>query len=189
MMLALYGIVIVGAAFIAFNFDDFTSENQSSEQSEETRSDKDPSRDENNEQNNENVSAQTFELYFPNNSDEFTSTQAVTRVSATNNKIGFVLQSFFEGPTSAEEEQGILSLNEFEGESNCGGSLYQYSVNSGTVTVRLCRTYSSGGVGADARFQSALTDTLLNLEEISEVIILDKDGNCFGDQSGMNVCL
>jgi hypothetical protein len=59
----------------------------------------------------------------------------------------------------------------------------------GTATLSFCRAISSAGIGTDARIQAEINATLKQFSTIKKVVILTVDGNCFGDQSGMNVCL
>jgi hypothetical protein len=59
----------------------------------------------------------------------------------------------------------------------------------GTVTVKFCRASASPGIGADARITSDITATLKQFSDVKKVVILNYNGDCFGDMSGQNLCL
>jgi hypothetical protein len=59
----------------------------------------------------------------------------------------------------------------------------------GTATLRFCRTIVSPGIGTDARIQAEINATLKQFSSIKKVVILNKDGHCFGDTSGQERCL
>jgi hypothetical protein len=59
----------------------------------------------------------------------------------------------------------------------------------GAATVQFCRTYSSAGVGADARVTAEVTATLKQFSNIKKVVILTTTGHCVGDESGQDMCL
>ncbi len=63
------------------------------------------------------------------------------------------------------------------------------SSQTGTATVKFCRSLNSGGIGADGRVQAEITATLKQFANIKSVVILTKDGHCFGDESGKDFCL
>jgi hypothetical protein len=60
---------------------------------------------------------------------------------------------------------------------------------TGTATIKFCRSLLSSGIGADARVQAEITTTLKQFSNIKEVVILTRDGHCFGDESGKDFCL
>jgi len=55
--------------------------------------------------------------------------------------------------------------------------------------LKFCRQLTSPGIGADARVAAEITATLKQFPRIKEVVILTKDGHCFGDESGKDFCL
>jgi hypothetical protein len=128
----------------------------------------------------------------------------VNRSSPTLAVATFSIQLLIAGPTLSEQQAGYFSeLNTMlGGPSNCTGSVpiggpdFIISMNmkgtspqAGTATVKFCRGLSSPGIGADARVKAEITATLKQFANIKSVVILTKDGNCFGDESGRNVCL
>jgi hypothetical protein len=74
------------------------------------------------------------------------------------------------------------------GNSNCGQD-FMLSVDRGLARLKFCRQVISGGIGDDARAISSINATLKQFPLVKEAIILDRNGNCFGDQSGENMCL
>lgn len=128
----------------------------------------------------------------------------VERVSPTIAVGTFSLQLLIAGPTLSERNAGYFTeLNTLlSGPSNCsaplpvGGPDFTLSLNkkgsvpqTGTATVKFCRTISSPGIGADARVIAEINATLKQFANIKKVVILTKDGHCFGDESGMDLCL
>ena len=57
---------------------------------------------------------------------------------------------------------------------------------TGTATLRFCRTTSSPGIGADARVKAEINATLKQFSSIKKVVILNKDGHCFADTIGQD---
>lgn len=161
----------------------------------------------------ENIQAPTatgypIKVYFSKYPDALSSNfQVVTpvdRISPTIMVGTFALQMLIAGPTPSEWDAGAFSeLNSIlTGPSNCsaprpvGGPDFKLTLNmkgstpeQGTATVTFCRTTTSPGVGADARITAEMNATLKQFPSIKKVVILTKDGHCFGDQSGKDVCL
>ncbi|MBX5449822.1 hypothetical protein [Thermogemmatispora sp.] len=128
----------------------------------------------------------------------------VQRISPTLAVATFALQMLIAGPTPSERSVGLFSeLNTLlSGPSDCtaplpvGGPDFILMLNQrgyrselGTATVRFCRQLSSPGTGADARVQAEITATLRQFSSIRRVVILTRDGHCFGDESGLDRCL
>ena len=128
----------------------------------------------------------------------------VDRTSPTIAVATFSIQLLIAGPTLSEQHAGYFTeLNTMlSGPSNCtaslpvGGPDFFITLNmrgktpqAGTATLKFCRSLNSGGIGADARVQSEITATLKQFANIKEVVILTKDGHCFGDESGKDFCL
>ena len=128
----------------------------------------------------------------------------VARVSPTIAVGTFSLQLLIAGPTLSERNAGYFTeLNTLlSGPSNCssplpvGGPDFTLTLNmkgpvpeTGTATVKFCRTISSPGIGADARVTAEINATLKQFSNIKKVVILTNDGHCFGDGSGKDLCL
>jgi hypothetical protein len=146
-------------------------------------------------------------VFFSKSPDSFSTFDAVfpvQRVSPTLGVATYALQLLIAGPTRTEFENGYFSeLNSIlTGPSDCsaplptGGPDFKLALNKkgavteiGTATVRFCRATQSPGTGADARIVTEIDATLKQFSTITKVIILTKDGHCFADGTGDDVCL
>ena len=135
---------------------------------------------------------------------DFTTVTAVNRISPTKGVGTFAIQMLVAGPTPDERAQGMFSeMNSmFTGPSVCNGSLpvggpdFTLTLNmkgstseQGTATLKFCRPTSLAGVGAGARIGTEINRTLLQFPTIKKVVILDSNGTCWNDLSGLNQCL
>ncbi len=129
---------------------------------------------------------------------------AVDRVSPTIAVGTFSIQLLIAGPTLSERQAGYFTeLNTMlSGPSQCsaplpvGGPDFTLTLNkkgtvpeTGTATVKFCRSINSGGIGADIRVTAEINATLKQFTNIKKVVILTQDGHCFGDESGKDFCL
>lgn len=129
---------------------------------------------------------------------------AVDRSSPTTAVASFSIQLLIAGPTLSERDQGYYSeLNSiFSGPSVCngkyptGGPDFTLTLDHrgpkpqpGTATLKFCRATSSSGELEDARILAGINATLKQFSTIKNVVVLTKDGHCFGDLSGLDRCL
>lgn len=146
-------------------------------------------------------------VFFSRSPASFNNSSAVYPVERTSPTIAvgtFSLQLLLAGPTLSEQQAGYFTeLNTMlSGPSNCsaplpvGGPDFTLTLNkkgpkpeTGTATVQFCRSISSAGIGADARVTAEIDATLKQFPNIKKVVILTKDGHCFGDESGNDLCL
>ncbi len=134
----------------------------------------------------------------------FSTVYPVDRMSPTSAVGTFAIQLLIAGPTLSEQQAGYFTeLNTMlSGPSNCsaprpvGGPDFTLTLDkrgtvaqTGTATLKFCRQLTSPGIGADARVAAEITATLKQFPRIKEVVILTKDGHCFGDESGKDFCL
>jgi hypothetical protein len=133
----------------------------------------------------------------------FTTVYPVDRFSPTLAVGNFAIQLLIAGPTPSEQQAGYFTeLNAMlSGPSKCaalvvGGPDFTLTLNTkgtmtetGTATLKFCRSLSSSGVGTDARLQAEINATLKQFATIKKVLILTENGDCFGDMSGLNLCL
>ena len=141
---------------------------------------------------------------FPNSMNSSNAVFPVNRVSPTIAVATFSLQLLIAGPTNDERNAGYFS--EFNsilsGPSSCsaphptGGPDFTLTLNKkgsktqqGTATVKLCRATTSPGIGVDTRILAEIKATLTQFSNIKNVVVLAKDGHCFGDESGLDRCL
>jgi hypothetical protein len=148
-----------------------------------------------------------IQVYFSKYAASLTNVEAVFPVQRTSPTImvgAFAIQLLIAGPTPKEWDAGYFSeLNSsLTGPSSCtgsrpvGGPDFTLNINvkgaqpqPGTATLRFCRIVTTAGIGTDARIQSEITATLKQFSSIKKVVILTKDGHCFGDGSGQDRCL
>jgi hypothetical protein len=141
---------------------------------------------------------------FPDSLNNFNAVFPVDRSSPSIAVATFSIQLLIAGPTLSELSAGYFS--EFNsiltGPSSCsaphptGGPDFTLTLNRkgsksapGTATLRLCRASQSPGVGADARILAEINATLKQFSNIKNVVVLTQAGQCFGDESGKNLCL
>ncbi len=145
-----------------------------------------------------------FSKYPDSVSTNFSTVYPVDRISPTIAVGTFSLQLLIAGPTLTEQQAGYFTeLNTMlSGPSNCsaprpvGGPDFTLALDKkgtvtepGTATVKFCRSLTSPGIGADARVKAEISATLKQFPNIKKVVILTKDGHCFADESGKDLCL
>lgn len=145
-----------------------------------------------------------FSRYPESINTDYTAVYPVDRISPTIAVGTFALQLLIAGPTISEQQAGYFTeLNTMlTGLSNCSGSMlvggpdFKLTLNmkgsvpeKGTATVKFCRSLYSAGEGPDARVTAEIKATLKQFPDIKKVVILTKDGHCFGDLSGEDLCL
>ncbi len=131
------------------------------------------------------------QVFFPKNpksNSDFTYVEPVLRTTSNPSSAQFAIEQLVSGPTSQEKARGFVDPIEFRGSSNCGKD-FTLSTTNGIAKLKFCKSVVSAGIGDDARQKSSINATLKQFSTIQSVIILDRNGKCFGDQSGDNVCL
>ncbi|WAN69853.1 GerMN domain-containing protein [Moorena producens JHB] len=124
----------------------------------------------------------------PQSNQDFSYVEPVVRSTTSRAVATFAIEQLIMGPTKAETKIGFTEALQLKGSSNCGKD-FTLSIAAETATLKFCRAIPSPGVGYDARATSAIESTLKQFSTIKSVVILNKDGNCFGDLSGENLCL
>jgi len=144
---------------------------------------------------NEPNQSQQVKVHFsknPDSNNDFDFTVAVNRdIQNVSDKIDAGLIELIKGPTAAEADSGLFSPIKLSGESNCDRGNFKYTTASDKFTFSFCKGVTSAGVGDDARIMAVIEATISANAAPStyDVIILDRNGDCFGDQSGQNLCL
>jgi len=141
---------------------------------------------------------------FPDSLNNFSAVYPVNRTSPTSAVATFALQLLIAGPTLGERNSGYFSeLNSIlSGATSCsspyptGGPDFTLTLNmkgskpeQGTATLQFCRATNSPGTGADARILAEINATLKQFSNIKKVVVLTQATQCFGDESGQNICL
>jgi hypothetical protein len=134
----------------------------------------------------------TVKVFFPRNpniEEDFTKVEPVARrIRANSNLSRFAIEQLIAGPTSQEKSKGLIDTIKLTGKSNCGSD-FTLSINQQVARLQFCKNFPSGGVGDVARTKSSINATLKQFSTVKSVVILDKNGNCWGDESGENLCL
>lgn len=142
----------------------------------------------------------TYFSKHPESDSNFTAVFPVNRVSPDLGVATYAVKQLIAGPTATEAQAGYFTeltgaINKTDA-STCGGSDFKITLDYrgktpelGTATLQFCRTVTTAGIGADARISAELQATLTQFSNIKRAVILTKDGNCFGDGSGQNICL
>ena len=140
-------------------------------------------------------------VYFSKRPDSLNDPTAVFPVQRTTSSsdVGtFAIQQLIAGPTAAEAAQGYFTevTAALSGPSDCGGADFTLTMNTrgstpqtGTTTLRFCRSLQLPGEMTDPRIQTEITKTLTQFPGISSVVILTREGHCLGDLSGGDGCL
>ena len=103
----------------------------------------------------------------------------------------FVTDELLVGPTLVERNAGYFSTWTnfgFANDSDCG-SRYEITISQGVATLRFCVTVTLLGAVADGQASSAMTATLEQFSTVDRVRILDREGRCMFDLSGLDRCL
>jgi hypothetical protein len=129
------------------------------------------------------------QVFFPKrNSEDFTYVEPVWRTTSSLGLAQFSIEQLISGPTSQEKARSLIAPIQLRGSSNCGKD-FTLSISNGVANLRFCKSVLSSGTGDDGRQKSSINATLKQFSTINSVILLDRNGNCLGDQSGENTCL
>jgi hypothetical protein len=140
-------------------------------------------------------------VYFSKQPDSYNDPNAVFAVHRTSPTLGvatYAIQQLIAGPTKSEADAGYFTElhGALSGASNCNGADFKITLNTrgstpqtGTATLQFCRQLSLPGELSDPRIKAEITRTLTQFSNIKAVVILTRDGHCFGDLSGADMCL
>src|SRR5262249_2103571 len=122
----------------------------------------------------------------------------VGRLSPTLGVATFSVQQLISGPLPAEHDRSYYTplAGALSGTSNCGGADFSITLNHkgntpalGPATLRSCRAVALAGDLPGARITAEIRATLLQFPSNTKIVILNRDGKCFDDFSGQNLCL
>jgi hypothetical protein len=135
---------------------------------------------------------QVFFSRNPDSLNDFTAVFPVTRDVPAPSVMEGAVAALIAGPSAAEQATGLFS--DFRAlitgtVSNCKGLDFTLLPAGGVVTLQLCRTTSSAGIGQDARTQAEVEATLMQFPGVTRVIVLSSTGHCLFDASGLDLCL
>lgn len=114
----------------------------------------------------------------------------VTRSESSTDKVDRLSRALIElmkGPNATESTQGYLRTWKPTGLSTCQSNWWVYIMDatSMTATVKICNDQPRTGSGDDMRLQKTIANTVKQFG-YSELILKDKDNNCFFNASGNN---
>ncbi|MEO6729152.1 MAG: hypothetical protein ABIM99_04485 [Candidatus Dojkabacteria bacterium] len=141
-------------------------------------------------------------IYFSKSPDSYTGdfsyTVGVDREIDKIKPVETALEQILSGPSVDEASMGLKDPIILSGESNCNGGDFKIVSNLtqlGTdIEIHFCKDVLIGGTGDVARVVAVVKKTIQGLEtsanyKSGRIAVLDKTGNCLGDEIGMNACL
>ena len=140
-------------------------------------------------------------VYFskhPESENNFSAVFSVQRTSPDQGVATFAIKQLILGPSPAEQATGLYTelTAALSGASTCSGADFTITLDKkggtaepGTATLKFCRPTPTAGIGADARIKAEIDKTLRQFSTIHKTVILTSTGHCFGDESGMDICL
>lgn len=141
---------------------------------------------------NTNPKTYQVKVYFSKHPESDNDPGAVFSVNRTTDNLGvakFSVAQILLGPTATEQAAGYFTTARLRTDtSNCNGQDFKVAIVNGTATLQFCRTFDHLGVVADGQAKSELDATLKQYSSVKKVIILNKNGACEFDLSGMDLC-
>ncbi len=137
------------------------------------------------------VARTQVKVFFPRDpsiEEDFTRVEPVWRTASSQSLARFAIEQLIAGPTRQERTRRLISTIRLTGSSNCGKD-FTLSISNRVARLQFCKTFIYDGVGDVARTKSSINATLLQFPTIRSVIILNKNGKCWADDSGENTCL
>lgn len=136
--------------------------------------------------------ATTVKVFFskhPESDNDPSKTFAVDRTTRDSGVGKFAVAQLLAGPTTSESAAGYFTPGlDLSGASDCGGQDFSLNISGGKATLQFCRASSLRGVVADGQLESELKDTLLQFPSVQKAVILNVQGDCLFNASGMNLC-
>ncbi len=130
----------------------------------------------------------------PDNTDYLT---AVERTTDREDLATYAIEQIISGPTLEDKQTANLdgtfgqnSFGWFEGASNCGEDDFTIMISDEKVaTVKFCKTTMLAGDMSGFIIEDQIRRTLKQFPTIEKVEILNSQGSCFDDMSGLNDCV
>ncbi len=131
-------------------------------------------------------------VYFskhPESDDNPSRTFAVARVAPDLGVGNYAIADLLKGPTQDEAAQRYFSYTKLRSDvSNCNGADFTLSISAGVATLQFCKTFDHIGSVSDGQAESEIKATLKQFSSVEKVIILNKNGDCEFNLSGLNLC-
>ncbi len=132
------------------------------------------------------------EVYFskdPSSFDDPSVKVAVERETTRVDVATFGIEQLLAGATEKEQISGLFTPLKLVGESNCSGKDFKIEIEERIATIQFCKVVNNSGTITDAQITEVVTATIDQFSTVDVVIILDRNGSCFADMSGLNKCL
>jgi hypothetical protein len=130
-----------------------------------------------------------IQIYFPEAETEiFTEVAPVTRTTDRADILEYAVEQLLVGPAPEEEDRVNALPIQPVGSSNCGEETFTVDLIQGTAIVKFCREVVVGGIGDSSSFERSLLSTLTQFAVVTQVVVLDANGNCFFDPRSDNEC-
>jgi len=130
-------------------------------------------------------------VYFSKHPESDDDPSKVFDVARTSPDVGvgtFAITELLKGPTGAEETAGYFTTARLRsGDSTCGGQDFTLAIRDSVAALQFCRRFDHLGVVADGQADSTIKATLMQFPSVEKVIILNPEGNCEFDLSGLNL--
>lgn len=110
--------------------------------------------------------------------------------TADSNAVGtYALSELLKGPAPAESNIGYFSTTQLRSDSsNCGGKDFTLVIKDKTATLKFCKAFDHRGSVSDGQAESEIKATLMQFPTVKKVIVLNKNGGCEFNLSGLNLC-
>lgn len=132
-------------------------------------------------------------VYFSRHSasdDDPAKVFAVKRTSPDSGVARYSMQQLLAGPSASETAAGYFTQARLRGGvSNCGGADFTIAIEAGVARLQFCKQFDHLGVVSDGQAESEIKATLAQFSNVRKITILNYQGNCEFDASGLNLCL
>lgn len=131
-------------------------------------------------------------VYFsrsPESDDDPSKVFPLQRTSTDLGVAAFAIKELLKGPTEAEKSQKYSSdVRVRSGASTCDNQDFSIAITNGVAELKFCRPFDHVGEISDGRAESQINATLKQFQTIQKVRILNSQGDCEFNLSGMNLC-
>ncbi len=147
-----------------------------------------PSTSQNSITNDTSHAVKVFFSKHPESDDDPSKVFPVDRTSPDSGVGTFAIAELLRGPTASEQQAGYFATARLRNDTNTCSSDFSLTVTSGVATLQFCRTFDHIGSISDGQAESELKATLLQFSTVHKVVILNKNGDCEFNLSGLNLC-
>ncbi len=136
------------------------------------------------------INSEAYDVFFPKMpefTEDFTFVKPVQRSTDREDVATFLVEELFKGPTEEEASEGLSDIYTLEltGASNCSGEDFELSIQNQVALFKFCRSTTGENDLRNPDFIVSLNETLKQFDTVDSVIVLNKDGGCWNDLSGI----